>query len=155
MWHEINNTNWKELLETRLENLGWTLYKLAKEYIKVLGEENSPASRYHSAIGKLFEMPEKSKIKTVENVIKALDGKIIIVWDNTKKESVADGLVKLRECTTNQIIQELSRRVIEISPPELIKLKYPNCPRNKLKISSQDIASLLDDKSASKKYKAN
>ncbi|MGI8503267.1 MAG: hypothetical protein ACR2LR_19365 [Hassallia sp.] len=98
MWHRFNsNIGWKELLKRRLEDLGWTLYKLANKYALNAVEENSPARRYHSAIGKFFEEPERSKSKTVENVIKAqslpdrdfcpasfaLGGEIIIIWDNT------------------------------------------------------------------------
>ena len=153
MWFRFNsNIGWKELLELRLEDLGWTLYKLAKKYAEITGEENSPATRYHSAIGKFFEEPERSKLKTVENVIKALGGEIIIIWDNTDIESIKERMFKLKKCTTNQLIKEISRRAEEMCPPELIKPTYPNCLKNKHKFNAEDIAGLLNNIST-KKYK--
>lgn len=73
----------KEYLEQRLEQLGWTLYKLAKQYSenKAKDGDASPATRYHSAIGKAMENPAKSKLETVEGIVEALNGELRIVWE--------------------------------------------------------------------------
>jgi hypothetical protein len=73
----------KEYLEQRLEQLGWTLYKLAKQYSenKAKDGDASPATRYHSAISKAMENPAKSKLETVEGIVEALNGELKIVWE--------------------------------------------------------------------------
>jgi len=73
----------KEHLEQRLEQLGWTLYRLAKQYSENKAKDGtaSPATRYHSAIGKAMENPARSKLETIEGIIEALDGELRIVWE--------------------------------------------------------------------------
>lgn len=73
----------KEDLEQRLEDLGWTLYKLAKQFseMRAVDGEVSPATRYHSAIGKAMENPAKSKLETIEGIVQALNGELTIVWE--------------------------------------------------------------------------
>lgn len=76
----------KSQIEQRLEYLGWTLYKLAKlvSAIKATrsGEKPSAAVRYHTAIGKALDNPDRSKLETLEEIIEALGGRLTIVWDN-------------------------------------------------------------------------
>ena len=73
----------KEDLEQRLEDLGWTLYKLAKQFseMRAVDGDVSPATRYHSAIGKAMENPAKSKLETIEGIVQALNGELTIVWE--------------------------------------------------------------------------
>lgn len=73
----------KEYLEQRLEQLGWTLYRLAKQYSENKAEDGdaSPVTRYHSAISKAMENPAKSKLETVEGIVDALNGELRIVWE--------------------------------------------------------------------------
>ena len=73
----------KEDLEQRLEDLGWTLYKLAKQFseMRAVDGEVSPATRYHSAIGKAMENPAKSRLETIEGIVQALNGELTIVWE--------------------------------------------------------------------------
>lgn len=65
---------------SRLAELRWTLYRLAKEYCVVVGNEKSPASRYHSTLGKVLASPDNSSLGTIKKVVQALDGEIIIRW---------------------------------------------------------------------------
>ncbi|MBW4598511.1 MAG: RNA-directed DNA polymerase [Calothrix sp. FI2-JRJ7] len=73
----------KEDLEQRLKELGWTQYKLAKQYSenKTNSGDASPATRYHSAIGKALENPAKSKLETIEGIVQALNGELRILWE--------------------------------------------------------------------------
>ena len=80
----------KEDLEQRLQDLGWTLYKLAKQFseIRAVGGEVSPATRYHTSIGKAMENPAKSRLETIEGIVQALNGDITIVWDSKRSVTV-------------------------------------------------------------------
>ncbi|GEM_PF-5340446 len=68
-----------EALTYRLFELRWTLYKLAQEYSATVGT-NSPASRYHSSLGKILANPNKSSLETIKTVVQALRGELIIRW---------------------------------------------------------------------------
>ena len=57
-----------EALTYRLFELRWTLYKLAKQYSATVGT-NSPASRYHTSLGKVLANPNKSSLKTIKTVV--------------------------------------------------------------------------------------
>ena len=76
----------KKDLEQRLEQLGWTLYRLAKQYSenKAKDGDASPATRYHSAIGKAMENPARSKLETIEGILEALGGELKIIWEQEK-----------------------------------------------------------------------
>lgn len=76
----------KQNFEQRLEELGITLYKLAKQYSEMRAVEGdvSPATRYHSAISKAIENPAKSKLETVEAIVRVLNGELKIIWEPGK-----------------------------------------------------------------------
>lgn len=76
----------KKDLEQRLEQLGWTLYRLAKQYSenKAKNGDASPATRYHSAIGKAMDNPARSKLETIEGIVEALGGELRITWESEK-----------------------------------------------------------------------
>lgn len=76
----------KEDLEQRLKDLGWTLYKLAKQFseMRTVNGDVSPATRYHTAIGKAMENPAKSKLETIEGIVQALNGELTIAWEPGK-----------------------------------------------------------------------
>ncbi|QSV55924.1 MAG: RNA-directed DNA polymerase [Dolichospermum sp. UKL201] len=77
---------YKEDFEQRLKDLDWTLYKLAKEFAeyRATGGDISPASRYHSSIGKAIENPGKSRLETIEDIVQVLNGELTILWDAGK-----------------------------------------------------------------------
>ena len=76
----------KENFEHRLKELDWTLYRLAREFAeyRAAGQDVSAASRYHSSISKAIENPSKSKLETIEDVVKVLNGKLTILWEPGK-----------------------------------------------------------------------
>ncbi|MGH2415083.1 MAG: hypothetical protein ACRDEA_15605 [Microcystaceae cyanobacterium] len=78
----------KDILEQRLKELEWTKYRLAKE-IAVLraaeGEEIAPAVRYQSTVNKALSDPTHVKVVTLEDLVKALGGEIIIRWHRTEQ----------------------------------------------------------------------
>jgi Reverse transcriptase (RNA-dependent DNA polymerase) len=76
----------KENFEHRLKELDWTLYRLAREFAeyRAAGRDVSAASRYHSSISKAIENPSKSKLETIEDVVKVLNGELTILWEPGK-----------------------------------------------------------------------
>lgn len=46
------------------------------------GDENiPPVTRFHSAIGKAIDNSAKSRLETLQDIVKALDGEIVILWN--------------------------------------------------------------------------
>lgn len=76
-------------LHKRLEQLGWTLYKLAKQFSEIRSIDGivSPAVRYHTAVGRAIENPSKSKLETIEGIVKALGGELKIEWNTPGMEN--------------------------------------------------------------------
>lgn len=74
---------YSEEFKWRLKQKGWTLYRLAKEicHLRSQGESNLPVTRYHSAIGKAIDNPASSRLETLQDIVRALDGEIVIVWN--------------------------------------------------------------------------
>ncbi len=73
----------KEILEERLKELDWTAYKLAQEFARVRNEEegiDKKATSFATSVRQALAKPEKSSLKTIETIIKALDGEIVIRW---------------------------------------------------------------------------
>ncbi|MFP4007005.1 MAG: hypothetical protein ACLFV6_03220, partial [Spirulinaceae cyanobacterium] len=75
-----------EDFEQRLKALDWTLYRLAKEFAeyRAEGEKVSPASRYHSSIGRAIENPATSRLETIEDIVQVLNGQLTIIWEPEK-----------------------------------------------------------------------
>ncbi|MDP5338823.1 MAG: hypothetical protein NWQ28_09650, partial [Nodularia sp. (in: cyanobacteria)] len=78
----INNQN----IEQRLQELDWTLYRLAKEFAELranrAGEkEVPPASRYHTSLGKAIDNPGTSKLETIQDIVQVLNGELTILWE--------------------------------------------------------------------------
>ena len=76
-----------KVLQARLDELGWTPYRLAQELDKLRGE-NKGAANYASTVKKVLDNPEMSRAKTLEDLIKVLGGELIIRWEKTKTEQV-------------------------------------------------------------------
>ena len=116
----------KKDLEERLQELGWTLYRLAKEFaqMRTEGGEVPPVTRYHGSIGKAIENPGKSKLETIEDIVKALDGELTIVWEPDKVVTLQldDALMealneKAKEIGTTavEVAEQLLRQALQIS----------------------------------------
>ncbi len=73
----------KEILEERLKELDWTAYKLAQEFTRVRNEEeglDKKPTSFATSVRQALAKPENSSLKTIETIIKALDGEIVIRW---------------------------------------------------------------------------
>jgi hypothetical protein len=75
----------REQLKSRLEKLGWTTYKLAHEVAKLreelYGEKVANPKSLISGLEKALDNPDKSSQRTIELIIRAMNGKPMIEWD--------------------------------------------------------------------------
>jgi hypothetical protein len=109
----------KEDFEQRLKDLDWTLYKLAKEFAeyRATGGDVSPASRYHSSIGKAIENPGKSRLETIEDIVQVLNGELTILWDAGKLVTIRledETLEALKQRAENEgkTINEIAKQLL-------------------------------------------
>lgn len=82
----------KEILEDRLQELGWSPYKLAQLVSQLRSVEEGKEKRvtsFVSSVRQALNNPDSSSLKTIETLIKALDGELIIRWK--QKEEVVTG----------------------------------------------------------------
>ena len=72
----------KQFLYKRLHELGWTLYYLTKKVCEMRAGEGKvpPVTRYQSGVSKAIANPAKSKLETIEELVKALEGELTIQW---------------------------------------------------------------------------
>ena len=78
-----NHSMRKEILEERLKELDWSAYKVAQEVTRLKAEEegeDKKVTSYVSSVRQALANPERSSLKTIETIIKALDGEIVIRW---------------------------------------------------------------------------
>ncbi|MFM6089515.1 MAG: reverse transcriptase domain-containing protein [Dolichospermum sp.] len=108
-----------EDFEQRLKDLDWTLYKLAKEFAeyRATGGDVSPASRYHSSIGKAIENPGKSRLETIEDIVQVLNGELTILWDAGKVVTIRledETLEALKQRSENEgkTINEIAKQLL-------------------------------------------
>ena len=85
-----------EVLRQRLDDLGWTPYRLAQELDNLRGE-NKGAASYASTVNKILKNPEASRSKTLEDLIKAMGGELFIRWKKTEQIIVDYEEVKFTE----------------------------------------------------------
>jgi len=122
----------KEDFEQRLEELNWTLYRLAKEFAEYRAVEGdvSPASRYHSSISKAIENPSKSRLETIEDIVQVLNGKLTILWEPGKvvtirlEDEIIEALKQRSEnegTTINEIAKQLLLQALSGFPTQNLK----------------------------------
>ena len=88
----------KEILEERLKELGWSAYKLAQEVSKLRSQEEEQEKKvtsFVSSVRQALDKPDNSSLKTIETLIKALDGEIIIRWKERKKIVIGEREVRI------------------------------------------------------------
>jgi hypothetical protein len=66
-----------EILQKRLEELGWSQYKLTQEVMK-LKAVDGPATNLSSSITRWLKQPENAKVENLRDVVKAMGGEIVI-----------------------------------------------------------------------------
>lgn len=76
-----------EVLEQRLEELGWSPYRAAKEIAKLRGEleQAKRPTRYASAVRQALENPNRSSFETIERLVTALGGQLVIRWEERQQ----------------------------------------------------------------------
>lgn len=74
----------KEILEERMKQLGFSQYKLTKEVCQIRAQDGEvpPVSKYQSSIRQAISDPENVKWYIIEDMVKAMDGEIVIRWNN-------------------------------------------------------------------------
>ncbi|MEP0923475.1 hypothetical protein [Leptolyngbya sp. ST-U4] len=73
----------KEVYEARMQELGWTPYRLAQEIIRIRqerGEEPPTVQGLESSLRKALKEPESKSQQTNDDIVKALGGESIIRW---------------------------------------------------------------------------
>ncbi len=85
-----------KVLQARLEELGWTQYRLAQELDKLRGEEKG-AGNYSSTVKKVLSNPSSTRAKTLEDLIKAMGGELFIRWEKTEEIVVNHEEVKFSD----------------------------------------------------------
>jgi hypothetical protein len=79
----------KEILKKRMEVLGLKPWQITKIYSRIraqrYGDLDDPR-RYSNTINKAIENPDKSSIQTIQALVEALDGELVIRWN--KREQV-------------------------------------------------------------------
>ncbi len=88
----------KEILEERLKELGWSAYKLAQEVSKLRSQEEEQEKKvtsFVSSVRQALDKPDNSSLKTIETLIKALDGEIIIRWKERKEIVIGEREVRI------------------------------------------------------------
>ena len=88
----------KEILDERLKELGWSAYRLAQEVSKLRSQEEEQQKKvtsFVSSVRQALEKPDNSSLKTIETLIKALDGEIIIRWKERKEVVIGEREVKI------------------------------------------------------------
>lgn len=88
----------KEILEDRLQELGWTPYKLAQLVSQLRSVEEGKEKKvtsFVSSVRQALNNPDSSSLKTIETLIKALDGELIIRWKQKKEIVTGEREVKI------------------------------------------------------------
>lgn len=77
----------KEVLAERIAQLGYTQYKVTQAVCKLRAEDGivPPVTRYNSSITKALDDPQNVKFYILEDLVKALDGEIVIRWNNPQE----------------------------------------------------------------------
>lgn len=78
----------QQTIAARLEQLGWSEYKLTQEVCRLRGEPIDQAQRYYSSIRKCVNDPDNCKWRIVADIIAAMDGANVIRWNNPEEVEV-------------------------------------------------------------------
>jgi enterochelin esterase-like enzyme len=84
--------NLHEAIAARMEDLGYTQYKLTQKICKSRAEKDgtevAPVTRYNSTIQRAVKTPEHTTVTTLLDVLKALDGELMIRWHNPQEVAI-------------------------------------------------------------------
>lgn len=88
----------KEILKRRMEELGLKPWQLTKIFSRIRAEkagEIDDPRRYSNTLSKAMESPEKSSLQTIEALVEALDGKLLIVWNKREEVLIKQEIVDM------------------------------------------------------------
>jgi hypothetical protein len=74
----------KAVIEERMKQLGLNQLGLTQEVCKIRAEDGvvPPTTRYQSSVRKAILDPHHVTYYVIEDLVKALDGEIIVRWNN-------------------------------------------------------------------------
>jgi broad-specificity NMP kinase len=85
------------VLKNRLQELGWSTYKLAHEVARVreelYGETIKNPKSLITALEKAIESPNRSSQRTIEIIIRAMQGDLVVRW--AKTETIVTGFEEI------------------------------------------------------------
>lgn len=81
-----------KLYKTRLEELGWTKYRLAQEVLKIRQSrgETVEFKSIESAVRKALANPDKASAQANDDLIQAMNGETIIRWRSIQEIRLTD-----------------------------------------------------------------
>ncbi|MCM1984438.1 hypothetical protein [Lyngbya confervoides] len=101
----------KIILQQRLKAMGLNKFQLAKLIAGIRerkdGKEYDPRS-LSSAIRQALEQPGRSRLETIEEIVEALDGELVIRWK--KYERVVKGY---QEISLDSSAEEIAEQLLE------------------------------------------
>jgi hypothetical protein len=88
----------KEILKRRMEVLGLKPWQITKIYSRIraqrYGDLDDPR-RYSNTINKAMENPDKSSIQTIQALVEALDGELVIRWNKREEVLIKQEIVDM------------------------------------------------------------
>ena len=76
----------KDVLEARVKDLGITPYEVAKRVAKARSKEVSTVT---SSVNNVLSAPERRQYASLADVVRALDGEIVIRWRTVEEKVVS------------------------------------------------------------------
>ena len=76
----------KDVLQTRLDELGITSYEVAKRVAKVRGKKVGEGT---SSVSNVISEPERRRFDNLADVVRAMDGEIVIRWRSVNEEVIS------------------------------------------------------------------
>lgn len=77
-----------EALKKRFQELGWSYYRLAKEVVRIradlYGDLGLKPNGMGASMKNALENPSGCDVKTLECIVKAMDGDLKVAWRNQK-----------------------------------------------------------------------
>jgi hypothetical protein len=82
-----NSMGRREIYRTRMENLGWSEYRLVQEIVKLRQARGDEATiiSIQSSINKALKDPERRATYINDDIVQALGGEFVIRWKNVEE----------------------------------------------------------------------
>jgi hypothetical protein len=79
-----------ELYAKRLEELGWTKYRLAQEVLRIRQQRGETVTfqSIESAVRKALANPDKASAQANDDLVEAMNGEVVIRWQSYKEVKI-------------------------------------------------------------------